>query len=70
MLMELLIISTELIEVKMKHETILELVESYICGNIGYVKSKVKLMTKVEFLDFIEECRANGMNPHTLKNLV
>ena len=54
----------------MKHETILELVESYICGNIGYVKSKVKLMTKVEFLDFIEECRANGMNPHTLKNLV
>ena len=54
----------------MKEETIMELTESYINGNIGYVRTKVKLMTKAQFIDFAEHCRSYGIRLDELRKVV
>ena len=54
----------------MKQETITQIYESYVNGNIGWAKKKIRLMTKAEFIDFLEHARANGQKPYQLRHLV
>ena len=44
----------------MKQETILELCESFINGNISYVRGKVKRMSKIDFFYLLEEIINRG----------
>lgn len=54
----------------MKAETILLIWESYVNGNISWVKNKIKRMSKADFIDFLEHARANGIMPYKLRHLV
>ena len=54
----------------MKQETIIEIWESYLNGNISWVKEKIKKMTKAEFIDFLEHARNYGYKPYKLRHLV
>ena len=54
----------------MKQETIVEVWESYVNGNISWVKNKIRNMTKAEFIDFLEHARSNGVHPYKLRHLV
>lgn len=47
----------------MKQETIEQIWESYLNGNISWVKKKIKRMSKADFIDFLELARCNGKNP-------
>jgi len=54
----------------MKQKTIIEIWESYINGNISWVKKKIKRMSKADFIDFLELARGNGIKPYQLRHLV
>jgi len=54
----------------MKDETIYAVLDSYINGNISWVKQKVRLMTKAEFITFLEYARSCGIMPYELQHLV
>lgn len=54
----------------MKQETIVLIWESYLNGNISWVKEKVKRMSKAEFIDFLEHARSYGYKPYRLRHLV
>ena len=54
----------------MKDATIMEVFESYVNGNTSYAKSKVKLMSKAEFITFLEYARSYGYKPYQLRKLV
>lgn len=54
----------------MKQETIIEIWESYVNGNIFWAKAKIKRMSKAEFIDFLELARSNGVYPYKLRHLV
>lgn len=54
----------------MKDATIMIIWDSYLNGNISWVKSKIKLMTKAEFVTFLEYARASGIYPYRLRHLV
>ncbi len=54
----------------MKQETIIKVWESYLNGNLSWVKNKIKQMTKADFIDFLELARANGVKPYQLRHLV
>lgn len=54
----------------MKDKTIYAVFDSYINGNISWVKSKIKLMSKAEFITFLEYARNRGYNLDRLKHLV
>lgn len=41
-----------------------ELVDQYLNGNISYVKKKLKYMSKVKLLDFVEELNNRGRDMH------
>lgn len=42
----------------MRKETLEEIAESYQCGNISWTKSKVKKMSKYDFLTFAITCQS------------
>ncbi len=50
----------------MKLENIEALAESYINGNISYVKKKVQTMSKVDFVSLLTVIRAMGETHHFL----
>ena len=54
----------------MKEEQTIEVVESYINGNISEVKQAIKKLSKAEFIDFVEGCRAHGIKLHQIRELV
>lgn len=54
----------------MEQETITEVFDSYINGNISWVKKKIKRMSKADFIDFLEHARSNGIKPYQLRHLV
>ena len=54
----------------MEDDTIMKIWESYLNGNISYVKSKVRRMSKAEFITFLEYARASGYHPYRLRGLV
>lgn len=54
----------------MKQETIVEIWEKYVNGNISWVKAKIKCMSKADFIDFLELARSNGVYPYKLRHLV
>ncbi len=55
----------------MKDETILQIAESYICGNISDTKKAVKRMSKADFITFAEHLRGYyGKKLHELRHLV
>ncbi len=54
----------------MKQETIIQIWESYVDGNISWVKDKIKRMSKADFVDFLELARSNGVYPYKLRHLV
>ena len=55
---------------RMKEEKITALVESYLNGNISKVKQSVRKMSKADFIDFAEGCRAYGIKLYQLRMLV
>ena len=54
----------------MKDETIFEIWESYVNGNISWVRKKIKRMSKADFITFLEYARASGIKPYKLRHLV
>ena len=54
----------------MKQGTVEIIWESFVNGNISWVKKKIKLMTKAEFIDFLEHGRSYGYKPYQLRHLV
>ena len=55
----------------MKQETLLQLAESYVNGNIGLTKKAVKRMSKRDFIDFAEIMRGQfGYKLYQLRHLV
>jgi len=52
----------------MKDDTIMKIWESYLHGNISWVKSKVRLMSKSEFITFLEYARSSGYKPYQLRS--
>ena len=54
----------------MRDETIFKVFEGYANGNISWAKKKIKLMSKAEFITFIEHARSNGVMPYKLRCLV
>lgn len=47
-----------------------EVYETWMNGNISEAKKHVARMDKVEFIDFIEFCRENGVMPYKIRPLV
>ena len=54
----------------MKQETIIQIWEKYLNGNIEWTKKKIKRMSKAEFIDFLELARSYGHKPYKLRHLV
>jgi hypothetical protein len=56
--------------IKMTNETINEIVESFINGNVSFVREKVKRMSKRDLLDFVDVALCADISLYKIKMLL